>query len=152
MNFPTFSPNGDKVPQGAMQVGIRPGPSLGHSQGQPQVLAGQPIPMPGQAPQQFQAQIGAPSLPKGAQPVALRQGFQLGGPQPPAPGFHQGFAPYPAAAPPGPGPALGDGGEEVHRIIVEGQTPDGKIWEAPYDAYFPRGTKILGVREVPSQG
>lgn len=44
-----------------------------------------------------------------------------------------------------PAPALA-GSEDVVVVEVVGQGPDGKEYVAPFEAVFPRGTKILGTR------
>jgi hypothetical protein len=184
----------DKVPHGAMQMGMRQpgGPALG---GQFAMGGQQPtlVPnSPGMQQQQFQqqAQISSPSMPKGAQPVPLSgSGPQLGNsaaavpnrlasqgiqapPQPffrptvlpgqqqqalpPQPQFQpqQQFQPQPAHQfqQPAPAPALGGPDQmEIRMIRVEGVAPNGTKLQADFEAEFPRGTKLLGAREVAAQ-
>lgn len=194
----------DKVPSGAMQIGVRQqgGPSLGGQF----AMGGQPAslvpPMPQMPQMQQQAQISSPSMPKGAQPVVLAGSMpapQLGssaaavpqrlasqGIQAPAQPFFrpqvlpgpqqqqvpqlghsqfqpQQFAPQPTAQPqyqpqyqqpapaPAPAPSLGQAGMEVRTILVEGIAPDGQKYTSIFESEFPRGTKLLGAREVAGQ-
>lgn len=142
-----FSPNGDRVPHGAIQVGIRPGPGIASGPGPVQGFpngAVQPMQGPGPLPQQ-QAQISAPTLPKGAQPVPLRAAFQLGGMQ------QQGFMQHPQAALAAP-QGQANGQEDVHTIVVELLGTDGVTYEAQYNVVSPVPSRVLGAREVPRQG
>lgn len=146
---------GRNVPQGAVPLGMKPGqaPAL---LGQQFTVGVQPVQgvfpgAPAQAipGQQQQAQISSPQLPKGAQPVRLHQ---MAGPIPQQQGIMPQAAPQqvlpqrpvaPQAAPP-PQPQLG--GTEVRTVVVEGLGPDGMKYTAEFDAVFPAGTKLLGVR------
>jgi hypothetical protein len=148
MEANSFQPQGGKVPHGALAVTVRPpgGPALG----QHFAVNVQPAPgvLPGGAPTapQMQAQISQPQTPHGAQPVQLVQ--QMGGsmaPQGPPVPQRSGFAPQ--------NPALGqqasqqqNGDVDVVTVTVEGQGLDGRKYTADFDAVFPKGTKILGVR------
>lgn len=38
-------------------------------------------------------------------------------------------------------------GDQIHRITVEGKVPDGRIYRAEFDVVFPKGTKIMIVKE-----
>jgi hypothetical protein len=79
----------------------------------------------------------------GVKPTQLRQGPvpQLGRTDPVGP------RPVAQATPaPQPSPEL-SGDEEVHMIEVVGELPDGRQYVAPFDAVFPKGARILGMRE-----
>jgi hypothetical protein len=159
-----FAPQGAKVPQGATQINVRPpgGPQLGAHFA---VNGGAPVqstvPQGGQpVGQQSQAQIGQPSMPKGAQPVRLAASPD---PLQQAQGVVPPGAPMPAAPAPAPVPALGQQQPpvlqpqpqpqaqpqpqtDVFQVVVEGKGLDGRTYLAEFDAVFPPGTKILGVR------
>jgi hypothetical protein len=136
MNGPNFSPNGEKIPQGAQQVSIRPpgGPMLGGTfpvNGQSvQGLAPAP---PGQA----QAQLSAAPTPRGAQPVPLAMSGPAPAPARPVPA-RQAAQTY-FQSPPAPAEM------DVHSYVVKGIGPDGTPYTAPFETEFPAGTKILGV-------
>lgn len=159
----SFQPQGKGIPQGAMQVAIRPGggPNLG-AHFAVGVQPGQGVHQaPGHAVPQMQAQISAPSMPKGAQPVPLVQ-HQLAGAAPQAPAAppgppipqRQAFAPMAHALGQQnqlrPAPALQQQPQQGDRMVVPveivGEGPDGRTYTAGYEAEFPAGTKILGVR------
>lgn len=84
-------------------------------------------------------------VPQGVSPLKIRQGpaFQLGQKNPlPAP------AAAPVAAPQAPAPSQElSGGEQVHVVEVVGEGPDGRKYIAPFDVVFPKGSRILGMRE-----
>lgn len=97
-----------------------------------------------QAPIQHQSPIGSANTPKGAQPVSIvgQMNAQLGTPiAPPAPKL--------PLSPSAQIHALGMTSDdmEIHEISVEGEAPNGRKYVAPFDAHFPRGTKILGVTD-----
>jgi len=151
MEANSFQPQGGKVPHGATAVTIRPpgGPALG----QHFAVNAQPTQgiLPGGAPvaPQMQAQISQPQTPHGAQPVQLRS--QMAGPMAPpavpqAPPVPQrpGFVPQnPALGQPA-SPQQGD--VDIVTVTVEGLGLDGRTYTADFDAVFPAGTKVLGVR------
>lgn len=153
MNSPMFSPNGDRIPHGAMPVGIRPGPGVAPG---PQPLPGGGMPhiqAPNPAMAQHQAQISAPTLPKGAQPVRLRgmNSPMAAPPQAPmtqAPAMPRFQGPTPQAALAGPAPRM-ESGSEIRTLVIEIAGADGRRYDSAIEIEMPPGGgRFLGVREV----
>lgn len=113
------------------------GPQLGRSTG---FQSTSPIAQNGQAIPQAQPKSFATSRaangPRGSVvPMQGQEGLQilsprLASPQPPEPQVQLA------------------GDEEVHPIQVTGRAPDGQMYEATYHAIFPRGTRILGIKDL----
>jgi pyruvate/2-oxoglutarate dehydrogenase complex dihydrolipoamide acyltransferase (E2) component len=127
-----FVPNGDKIPKGAAQVSLKgsSAPLMGQS------IPGRPAPGQGggaaPAVPQRTAQLSPAQTPRGAQEVPLAGAPRLG----------QAAAPQPRPV------ALGQEGNDVHTIRVEGLGADGRRYKADFDAVFPKGTKITGIGEL----
>ena len=75
----------------------------------------------------------------------------MGRPQgfaPPASQAPQPFPPAPVYQEQAPAGASLEGGAGEESVVVEahGRAPDGIVWVAKYEAVFPRGTKMLGLK------
>lgn len=140
----SFQSQRGKVPHGALAVTIRPPGGLVLGQHFPVNAPPVQGALPGGAPvaPQMPAQISQPQMPHGAQPVQLRQQMagQQGPPAPPRPGF----VPQNPASGQQANPQQGD--VDIVTVRVEGLGLDGKTYTADFDAVFPAGTKVLGVR------
>ena len=120
------------------------------SAGSPQL--GGERPLPGNAPAATPAgvAVGSPRLAQRGASAAPQQQSQPQF-QPQGRGAPSGARPvamlgsiHPASAPEG-----WSQGIETHRVEVVGEGPDGTPQVATFDAEFPSGTKILGVRHAP---
>lgn len=147
-------------PAGQVQVGLPlgrgpqlSGAPLAQAQGNVAVarpyeptLVQQPIPSPSMAGQ----------MPRGANAIPVifpRTPFTMGGsmfnpmPQaPPQPQYQPQYQQPQPQAVPFQQPQLG-GDQEIHVIEVRAAAPNGQEMLAPYEAVFPKGTRILGASE-----